>query len=509
MKRVLIILSTLCTPVFLFGQSLQEKINLINKSSLHFQNDFSLKDKLNGDERIGLSAAVPTRLNDTLPLPRANYLHDDDRGYNKRYSVWIPLAEVPVINASNWAIDRYVLNADYAYISTETWKYNIENGWVWDEDDFPTNFSGHPYAGSWYFNAARSNGYSFCESFPFTVYGSLMWEYFGENTQPSYNDLINTTITGAFLGEVLYRLSSSVLDDSKRGGQRVLREVVGTVIDPVRGLNRLMQGKMWRYVPQPIYQKEPLYLTMSGGVRQTNDGTSLNGGSYAGILNLNFMYGNPYEQFNRKPFDYFRLRLEFNSGDPKSFINNVTGYGLLLGGTNDTSVKWRMMLGGFQHYDYWNTDSFEIGTIGLGLGAVTKLPVGKRSNWQNEIHAAGVPLGGSNNRKVTSSAEQNTDYHAYSYAGGAEIKYQTAFNFGWGEIGAEYYFYWLHTYVGVPGNNQINILRPRVSVKVLKFASVGAEYLWYNRNDFHSDGTKLHVTTGEQRLFVTLAFENF
>src|SRR5439155_12417590 len=145
----------------------------------------------------------------------------------------VPIVEVPLVNVASWSIDRYVLNKSYSHISAETWKYNIENGWVWDQDDFPTNFSVHPYGGSFYFNTARANGYSYCQSFPFVAYGSVMWEYFGENTQPSYNDLINTTMSGAFLGEVLYRLSSSVLDDRKRGGQRVLREVIGTVIDPV------------------------------------------------------------------------------------------------------------------------------------------------------------------------------------------------------------------------------------------------------------------------------------
>jgi hypothetical protein len=40
-----------------------------------------------------------------------------------------------------------------------------------------------------------------------------MWEYFGENTRPSFNDVINTPVNGAFFGEILYRLSSNILDD--------------------------------------------------------------------------------------------------------------------------------------------------------------------------------------------------------------------------------------------------------------------------------------------------------
>jgi hypothetical protein len=70
-----------------------------------------------------------------------------------------------------------------------------------------------------------------------------MWEYFGENTRPSKNDLINTPISGAFLGEILYRISSNILDDRKRGAERVWREFFAGLINPTRALNRFTQKK--------------------------------------------------------------------------------------------------------------------------------------------------------------------------------------------------------------------------------------------------------------------------
>src|SRR6185295_3744438 len=133
------------------------------------------------------------------------------------------------INGVIWSYDKYIAKYSYANISIQTIADNFKNGWEWDTDDFPTNFSSHPYAGSMYFNAARSNGYKFLCSAPFALGGSLMWEMSMENTRPSYNDLINTTLSGVFLGEVLYRLSSSVLDDRKTGGARVEREIIGTI----------------------------------------------------------------------------------------------------------------------------------------------------------------------------------------------------------------------------------------------------------------------------------------
>jgi len=82
------------------------------------------------------------------------------------------------------------------------------------------NFIVHPYSGSAFFNAARSSGYDFWGSAPFAALGSLEWEYFGENTLPSYNDIINTTVDGVFLGEVTYRVGSNILDDQSTGIER-------------------------------------------------------------------------------------------------------------------------------------------------------------------------------------------------------------------------------------------------------------------------------------------------
>ena len=166
-------------------------------------------------------------------------------------------------------------------------------------------------------------------------------------------------------------------------------------------------------------------------------------------------------------------------------------------------------MGAFQHYDYWNTDSFEIGTIGFGGGAVSRLPVFKTANFQNELHLAIVPLGASNEKKIIAPTDSNPNFKNYTYSDGAEMKFLTALNFKWGQIAAEYYFYWLHTYVGPPSDNLISILRPRISIKVYKILNIGYEYLWYYRNEHFPAADTRHVRTGEQRIFLLFHFENF
>src|SRR5206468_3540766 len=150
--------------------------------------------------------------------------------------------------------DHFLFNADFSHIGPSTWKYNIQKGWEWDDDRFGINFVGHPYTGSMYYNAARSQGYSYAQSVPFAIGGSLLWEYLGENTRPSYNDVINTPVNGAFLGEIFYRVSSNILDDRTRGTQRFFRELAAGLIDPARGFNRLLQGKSFRHTNKEVYQ---------------------------------------------------------------------------------------------------------------------------------------------------------------------------------------------------------------------------------------------------------------
>lgn len=132
--------------------------------------------------------------------------------------------EVIGMNIGLWAFDRYALKGHYAYISFETIKENFKHGFEWDNDHLNTNMFAHPYNGSLFFNAGRSNGFNFWQSELFAIGGSAMWELFMECEYPSTNDIIATPIGGAALGEVFYRTSDMILDDRSSGCERVGRE---------------------------------------------------------------------------------------------------------------------------------------------------------------------------------------------------------------------------------------------------------------------------------------------
>ena len=92
-----------------------------------------------------------------------------------------------------------------AEVTPKTWWANMEQGWVWDLDDFTVNQIGHPYQGNNYFNTGRANGLSFYESAAVTAFGSATWEYYGETNHASLNDFINTTLGGIALGEMFHQ----------------------------------------------------------------------------------------------------------------------------------------------------------------------------------------------------------------------------------------------------------------------------------------------------------------
>lgn len=443
---------------------------------------------------------------DTTVYNKYGDLLNDVKLYNPKYPVWKPIVNVVGVNLFTTVLDRFILNESFSKTSFSSWKYNIQKGWEWDADRFGINFIGHPYTGSMYFNAARSQGYNYVESIPFAVGGSLMWEYFGETTRPSYNDVINTPVNGAFLGEIFYRLSSNVLDDRTTGSDRVFREIFAGLIDPVRELNRLLQGKAFRHTNKEVYEKEPLNVTLFGGVHKINsiNNTVFGYGPTEALINVQFDYGNPFEIIKRKPFDFFRLRTEFSFGSGRKLLDNLTGYGVLLS-KNTTFDKASVLYGLFQYDDYWDNMTFELGAIGIGGGIFTKYAISDNVTLYTNAHLAVVPLAGNSTR----FGPDTTQYRDYTYDDGFEGKLESTINFG-DRVSASfvYYYFFLHTHVGTPGNNYVSILKPRINVQLFKNVSLGFEHFIYYDDRYLKNLAAIHSARTEQKIYLSWFLED-
>jgi hypothetical protein len=455
-------------------------------------------------DSVAVLNAMPDTVHKTLYNKYGDLLNDDP-AYNPKKPWYVPATRVLAADVFNWAVARYIFKFDWTSSGPKDWKNSFKLGPEWDADGFGTNFIGHPHTGSYYFNTARSNGYSYWGSLPFAIEGSLIWEYFGENTRPSYNDMINTPISGAFLGEIFYKISSNILDDRKRGAARVWREILAGVVDPTRALNRLTQGKMFRVTPTEVYQKEPINLTFSGGIHKVNNklgkdnkfGTGLTNA----MLDMQIDYGDPFESRYRKPFDLFRLRVELSYGGDRNLLDHVDGYGILAG----KNIKENRLLGGlFQHYDYWRNNIFQVASLGFGGGLISRIPVADHSNIYSTIHVALVPLAGNN----TEFGPDTSAFRHYNFGGGLQAKMEETFNLNnWASIGFTGYYYWIHTYDGLPGNSLVAILKPTIAIKLFNNLSIGFEHHIYHNDRFLSDAT-LHITRTEQKLYLRLFFED-
>jgi uncharacterized protein DUF3943 len=461
-----------------------------------------------------------TGLIDTTKTNKYADLLNDDPEYNKKYPIWVPAVEVVMENAILNTVDRTVLNLEFSKVDPSTWQRTLKaglpwgDGWMWDQDRFGNNFLSHPMTGAFYFNAARANGYNFWASAPFVLAGSYMWKIFGENGPPEREDLINTTFDGIALGEITYRISSNILDDRSTGVERVFRELAAGLVNPIRGVNRLLQGKSFKRTNKEVYQKEPINITFYSGLHMVNTpDNELLSGTGSLMLNIQLNYGNPFEVRKRKPFDYFKFRTELNFYSGRKIVDNILGYGILLG-KNMQAGKFSLLFGGFQYYDYYDTKSFELSTIAFGPGLMSKLPLSQNSNLYTNIHLGLVPFAGSSVGIVTDTAQ----FRDYRFAYGLEGKIESAVNLGdRAMFYLNYYYYFMHAFnntgksesqVGTLGNNFISIIRPKITLQIYKNLNIGYEESIYI-NDHYQDGfSPLHSTIREQRIFLMFYWED-
>lgn len=341
---------------------------------------------------------------------------------------WPAVVQTIGLNGISWSISKYIAKKPFADISLATIKKNIDTGFVWDVDEFPTNLVAHPYQGGLYFAAARAWGMNYLESLPYSFAGSFIWEMFLECEPPSVNDLITTSIGGMVYGEVMHRISSGILDNQARGINRGIREMGGFLIDPMRGIQRLVTGEMWKhnYSKAAKASAVPVRFTLGAGYRWlTADDKAQN--TY---LTLHYVYNDPYEAEGRTPYEYFDLQGDLNIGSTQPFLGDIRITGLLFGETFQQK-KYKALLGAFQQYSFHDSkriispdnDLSEVPyriseTAAFGVGAFWKTSSLKDFEIECRGFMTGILLGG-----------YYTDYFRFGkrdYSFGSGFSYRTS-----------------------------------------------------------------------------------
>jgi Domain of unknown function (DUF3943)/Outer membrane protein beta-barrel domain len=405
--------------------------------------------------------------------------------------------EVALVEFLPWAYDRYVTKEDFAFISTRSVKENFKDGFGYDRDDFNTNQAAHPFHGSLYFNAARSNGYGYWESGAFTLAGSFLWECCMENTQPSINDIVNTTFGGMSRGEMAHRLGVMLRDNQATGFTRFWRELAGVIVDPMGGFNRLVHGEMTRQFPNPD-ERFPSRFSVVGDLGYRHIGGGAADPNQA-VISVSAVYGDAFAGEIRKPFDTFWLEADINTSGG---VSRVEGRGVLKGWElSDPTSRFRHILGVFQEYEYFSNESQIFAAQIFSTGLMSRYSLRPDLKISTDLTAIVFPLAGI---RTTDFLNPETG-RSYDFAPGGGFRAAARlYRREWEIVRLGYGVAYSRTANGSSSSNTLQFFRASARLPLTRSLGAGAGYSWYSRRTTYPGGfQEAPKTQSEWRLFAS------
>lgn len=380
----------------------------------------------------------------------------------RKYYGWAAL-QATGINVLVHCFDRFVMNEDFAQVTFKSISNNFHHAFVWDNDQFSTNLFAHPYHGNLYFNSARSYGLSFWLSAPYSLCGSLMWEFCGEVEPPAINDVMATTCGGICIGEITHRISAILLNDRSHGFRRFLREAGATLINPMQGFKRIVTGEAWR-VRQNHYlyydkSSYPIDFSITAGTRYLSDDGALFRGEFNPYITLYLEYGDVMNTDHNKPYDYFAAETSIGLSGNQPLINRLNLLGRLWSAPVYEDKKLQVQLGLFQYFNYFESKPVKNGTsltpyriseaAAFGPGIIMDIPQqGVINKLQQRVLLSGILLGG------TKSDYYNVIDRDYNMGSGYSIKTKTYMEFrNFGRFILDVYYFKIFTWKGYEGKD--------------------------------------------------------
>lgn len=415
-----------------------------------------------------LAAQLPGDTIPSIPGPLA-------RSYSQRHPVnkkrFYPAAgQLMLGEIVPLTFDRYIKNADYAKISFQNIGQNLSpSSWTWDDDAFETNQIGHPYHGSLFYNAFRSNGYSFWQSVPASFVGSYIWETFAESQLPSPNDFINTGFGGIMLGEMTFRLVDKIHNNRSHGFTKQASEVLALLINPMDGFKRIVDGKWGRLTPTATGPDPPqLNTEFDLGLRKfnVNNSNPFRDGHFGLYGRMKLIYGSPSRDY-KKPFSNIYITTEFGEDD-SSKLNIVSVHGSITG--------WKIYSGKREHlailsanYDYIKNESFFYSAESIKLNVYSEFLLSGKTKLNTSVGAGAI---------ILSAIPDAYPYfnRNYDYGPGISVSGSCRFSI------ADKFMYrinysgnWTTTINGNQSDYFLHTITNEINIRVAKNASVSAE----------------------------------
>lgn len=412
------------------------------------------------------------------------------------------LAEIVAQNGIQTLGGRFFMEPPDSHgfvISTETIHENLISGQEWDDNTFNANNFRHPWQGGMYFDAARANGYGFYQSSMFSLAGSWLWEYTGEAHHPSYNDMVNTHVGGIAFGEVMFRLSSMVLDNTATGSNRVWRELGALAISPTRGFNRMFTGEAFAVHANPPDRSPGVKgVAFDLGIRTLGEENLWTSSTARVFLGIEAQYGDRFSDVGH-PYDNFGFGLQMNLKNDPHGIGRILMHGVL-GGRNleDTDTR-RTVIAGYQDLDYIDNEAYTYGGQSFGVGYQSQFATGARTMLRTGLFANGILLG------ATKSDYANVSGRDYDYGPGMGCKFVAAMSRNGREVFTLVHeSYYIHSVSGNDMDSYVNFSTVRVLAPVKDWLGVGIDYTMYHAERHYA--LYPDVTTRNPELHAYLAW---
>jgi len=351
-----------------------------------------------------------------------------------------------------------------------------------------------------------------------------MWECCGETHPMSYNDMIATSIGGFTLGEMTYRLSSEILGNQATGAKRVVKEVGAFLVDPVRGLNRLISGRSTStYDPpkDPMDWRPPRGKTLLGVGTRIVGSDSTSGNQTYGNLIFEHAYGNPYDNPRRKPFDFMEMQLQITAGE-KQPITILRVRGDLWEKPLGDQAAPKHVFAITQFYDYMDNKTYEFGGQSLAATLFSRFQLSPKVRLKTRASGLFLSLGAVNSDYATIAHVANRErLREYDYGPGVGadtqmdlvVKDQTL-------LTVNYRFQWVNvsngsvyskgvSSLGSNANHYVQYGLARFFVPVFKHFGLGADGHVFLRKSRYSEPGFEDIDQRTPRLRVFLAFNSY
>jgi hypothetical protein len=426
-------------------------------------------------------------------------------GWGARRSHGIAVAEVALINGFVWGYNEFIRQGNFTTQSPRSWVDNFKHGFEWDDNHFNNNQFAHPFHGNLYYNAARSSGLNFWESAPYAIGGSLMWECCGEIHRMAINDWIMTGLGGTAIGEVLYKLSSTVLDTEARGWGRFWREAGAFVLNPLRGFNRITSGRAWEVRPNPPERSATRVANrLMVGSRTVGEGRLRNNAQTGVFFETAFRFGDPMDAEKTGPFDWFTLGAQLNFGEEgKGALGrlNIRGNLYSKDTRRDESVTRRFAV--MQNFTYWNNRAFEFGSMSFSSALMSRRNLSENSVLTLHGELQGILLGAVNSEYAFLAEVPNQEREReYDYGPGAGARLEGTINVrGTQVLYLGYQINWIHTLNGGDGDHLVHLAAIRAGVPIKGTFGLGADGIVFLRNSLYTQFTDVSQRVPQLRLY--------